>query len=118
MEIGKFYNVHDGSVGGHPGRIEVADVENGVFVSTTTGSMSKDEYEKNPIRRNQEELAHPTDNMVFQSFINKKPFIGTRDDYGDKAYSDMKYHKDDIPKVKRVLKRKPRLGYWYKRKKK
>ena len=118
LEIGKFYNVHDGSINGHPGRIEKIDEINDIFVSTTTGSMSKEEYERNPIRNNHEELIHSTDNKVYKSFINKKPFIGSRDDYGDKQYPDMKYHKDDLPKVDRVLKRKPRFGYWYKRRQK
>ena len=118
LEVGEFYNVHDGSVAGHPGRIESADEKNDVFISTTTGSKSKEEYEKNPIRKNHEELTQPTDKKVFKSYVHKKPFKGARDDYGDKHYSDMKYHPNDLERIKRVLKRKPRLGYWFKRKNK
>lgn len=114
---GEFYNVHDGSYSGHPGRIEKADKLNDIYLSTTTGSMNKEEYSKNKTRKNHIELKHPTDKKVYKSFINKKPFIGTRNDYGNKHYPDMKYHKDDIKTVEKIKKKKPREGYWYKQNK-
>ena len=113
LEKGKFYNVHDGSRSGHPGRIEYADEKKDIYVSTTTGSMTEEEYRKNPYRKNHIELTHTTDKTVYKSFINEKPFKGNRDDYGDKHYPDMKYHQDDLKTVEKVKKKNPRLGFWF-----
>ena len=46
LQKGKFYNVHDGSAKGHPGRIEEVDYKNDRFISVTTHSLTKDEYKQ------------------------------------------------------------------------
>ena len=117
LEKGHFYNVHDRSKKGHPGRIEKIDLENDIYLSVTTGSMTKEEYNQKPFRKDYEELEQATSKDVFKSFIHKRPFIGTRDDYGDTKYETMEFDEVDLPKVKKVLKRTPRKGYWYKKKK-
>lgn len=120
LQKGKFYNVHDGSAKGHPGRIEEVDYKNDRFISVTTHSLTKDEYEQkkanNTFRKDYKELKHRTSKDVYKSFINKRPFEGSRDDYGDKEYLDMSFDKEDEMEIEKVRARKPRLGYWYKKK--
>ena len=121
LEEGKFYNVHDGSNKGHPGRIEKADYENDIYYSITTHSLTEDEYNKkkanNLFRKDFIELSVPTSIDVYKSFINKRAFIGTRSDYGDKESPDMMFNEKDFAKIEKVKSRNPRLGYWFKKKK-
>ena len=118
LEKGKFYNVHEGSRTGHPGRIENADYQNDTYLSVTTGSMTEDEFKTKQRRKDYYDLTHRTSSTVFKSFINRRPFIGNRDDYGDKEFTDMAIHPNDEKVVKRVLKNTPRKGFWYKKRKK
>lgn len=121
LKEGRFYNVHDGSRKGHPGRIEIADYINNVFFSITTHSLTEDEYMQrkanSSFRKDYIELSVPTSQDVYKSYINKRPFIGTRDDFGDKEYLDMAFNREDEKKIDKVKKKKPRQGYWFKRKK-
>lgn len=122
LEQGKFYNVHDGSKKGHPGRIEKADYQNDTYLSVTTHSLTKEEYKQkkadNSFRKDFIELNERTSKDVYKSFLHKRPFIGTRDDYGDVEYPNMVIDKTDKDKIKKVKSRKPRRGFWYKRRKK
>ena len=122
LEEGKFYNVHEGSKTGHTGRIEKADYINDEYLCITTHSLTKEEYEEkkknNTFRKDYVELEVSTSKSVYKSLINKRPFLGGRDDYGDKEFSDMSISKKDSKKVQYVLARTPRLGYWYKRRNK
>ena len=118
LEVGKFYNVHDGSNSGPPGRIEYANKQEDIYISITTGSMTEKEYLSKPFRKDYKELTHTTTSSVFKSFIHKRPFKGSRDDYGETEYCDMHFHKSDHSIIRIVLKRKPRLGYWLKQKNK
>ena len=106
----KFYNVHDGSEKGHPGIITDADYSKDEYRSVITETS-------NPHNENIR-LSHPTDSKVEKSYIKPKPFLGIREDYGNKEYPDMEIHEDDLEKVKLVDKRKPTLGKWFKKKKK
>ena len=114
LEKGKYYIAHDRSKKGHPCRIEFIDDENGFYLSVTTGSMTEEEYKNKPFRKDYIELRHPTSEFVYKSFVNKRPFIGTRDDYGDKELLQMEIHYDDLDKISEILLKKPREGYWYK----
>ena len=118
LKKGHFYNVHDGSKKGHPGRIEIADYSNDFYVSITTGSLTKEEFQKKKYRKDYIRLSHPTTKDVYISLLHKRPFIGARDDYGDSEYPNMKIHSFDEPIVKNVLKKQSRKGYWHKRKNK
>lgn len=122
LEIGKFYNVHEGSAKGHPGRIEKADYSKNEFLSVTTHSLSEHEYNEKKVnktfRKDFLELKSATTEDVFKSFIHRRPFLGTRDDYGEKEYPNMSFSEKDTNKIEKVKTRKPRIGYWLKRKKK
>ena len=118
LEVGKFYNAHDRSNKGHPCRIEMADYKNDLYLSITTGSLTEEECKNGIKRKDYYEMSHKTSNNVYKSLINKRPFLGTRDDYGDKEFEDMSIHFSDEPIVIKVLKKTPRQGYWLKKKNK
>ena len=118
LEIGKFYRVLDGSPGGHPGQIYKIDNEEKVFYSIVTGSMSKEEFKKLGLRKGYYKLEHATDSNVDISLIKKRPFIGDRDDYGEKEYVDMSFNYEDMYLIIRVQNSNPIYGSYYKKRKK
>ena len=118
LEIGKFYRVLDGSPGGHPGQIYKIDNEEKAFYSIVTGSMSKEEFNKLGLRKGYYKLEHATDSNVDISLIKKRPFIGDRDDYGEKEYTDMSINDKDMYLIIRVQNSNPIYGSYYKKRKK
>ena len=117
LEVGKFYRVIDGSVGGHPGQVYKIDKNEKVFYAVVTGSMTKEEFEKYGLRKGYIKLSKPTDNYVDISLVKKRPFVGDRNDYGEKEYSDMKFADEDILIILKVQSRRPLYGSYYKKKK-
>ena len=63
-------------------------------------------------------LSVKTSPDVYKSLINKRPFLGTRDDYGDVEYINIKISEKDYNIVKDVLTKKPRIGFWLKQRNK
>ena len=63
-------------------------------------------------------LSVKTSTDVYKSLINKRPFLGTRDDYGDVEYINIKISEKDYNIVKDVLTKKPRIGFWLKQRNK
>ena len=118
LELGKFYRVLDGSPGGHPGQIYKIDNEDKAFYSIVTGSMSKEEFNKLGLRKGYYKLEHATDSNVDISLIKKRPFIGDRDDYGEKEYVDMSFNYEDMYLIIRVQNSNPIYGSYYKKRKK
>ena len=97
IKVGHFYNVHDGSVSGHPAKILNVDYQNQVYLVIITETKSND-------GRNIP-LIVPTDIFVQKSFLKPNTYLGTRDDIGEKEYADMKIDKKDLNKQE-TLKRK------------
>ena len=118
LELGKFYRVLDSSPGGHPGQIYKIDNEDKAFYSIVTGSMSKEEFNKLGLRKGYYKLEHATDSNVDISLIKKRPFIGDRDDYGEKEYVDMSFNYEDMYLIIRVQNSNPIYGSYYKKRKK
>lgn len=118
LEIGKFYRVLDGSPGGHPGQIYRVDKEDKAFYAVVTGSMSKDEFDRLGLRKGYYKLNHATDKSVEISLIKKRPFIGDRNDYGEKEYNDMLFDDEDMYLVIKVQNSNPIFGKYYKMRKK
>ena len=79
--------------------------------------MTKEEYLSVPFRKDYKELRITTTTDVYKSFIHKRPFKGCRDDYGDKKYDEMRIDPSDEKIVQNIMKKTPRLGYWYKKRK-
>ena len=117
LNIGKFYRVLDGSPGGHPGQIYDMNQNEKTFYAVVTGSMSFEEFKKLGLRKGYIKLTCPTDDKVDVSLVKKRPFVGDRDDYGDKEYPDMSFKDIDMQIVLEVHKRKPIYGKYYKRRK-
>ena len=106
LKIGRFYNVRDGSDKGHPGKVFNIDYQNGEYDSIVTETT----YRKGLIS------IKPTDEMARKSFIKSRPFKGTRNDYGDKEYSNMQFDENAYLKAEKVKKRFFRFGLHYKKK--
>ena len=97
IRVGHFYNVHDGSVNGHPAKILNVDYKNQEYILIITETKSNDG--KNI------PLLVPTDKFVKRSFLKPNTYLGTRDDVGEKEFFDMKINKKDLP-IEEKLKRK------------
>ena len=72
LKTGCFYLTHDGSKTGHPGMIYWKNDEKNLYLAITTGTSEKN----NP---HFEELTKPTEKGVETSYVNKKPFLGTKE---------------------------------------
>lgn len=118
LEIGKFYRVLDGSPGGHPGQIYKIDKEEKAFYAIVTGSMSKVELNKLGLRKGYYKLEHATDRNVEISLVKKRPFMGDRNDYGEKEYSDMSFNEEDMYLIVKVQSNNPIFGSYYKKRRK
>lgn len=118
LKIGKFYRVLDGSPGGHPGQIYKIDNEDKCFYAVVTGSMSLEEFEKYGLRKGYVKLTYPTDDKVEISLLKKRPFVGDRNDFGNKEYPDMHFSEKDYFIILRVQNNNPILGSYYKKRKK
>jgi hypothetical protein len=118
LEIGKFYRVLDGSPGGHPGQIFRIDKEDKAFYAIVTGSMSEEEFKRLGVRKGYIKLKHPTDQSVDISLIKKRPFIGDRNDYGEKEYKDMLFNDEDLYLIIEIQNNNPIYGKYYKKRKK
>ena len=118
LEIGKFYRVLDGSPGGHPGQIFRIDKEDKAFYAIVTGSMSEEEFKRLGVRKGYIKLKHPTDQSVDISLIKKRPFIGDRNDYGEKEYKGMLFNDEDLYLIIEIQNNNPIYGKYYKKRKK
>ena len=110
IEVGKFYLIHDGSKTGHPGFVvSKNDEENRYLIVITEsdkdGNVSKREADK----RHLTDLDHPTESRVVKSYIKKRPMLCKRKDIGKELFG-MKFHQDDLDKVKNVSKQAPTNG--------
>lgn len=118
LEIGKFYRVCDGSTNGHPGLIFQIDQNTNSFYAIITGSMTFDEFKKSGVRKGYVKLVCPTDNRVDISLVRKRPFVGLRDDYGDKEYPDMSFKAEDLKIIIQIQSKNPIKGKYYKKRQK
>ena len=94
LRKGRFYLTHDGSEGGHPSMIYWKSDKHNLYLSLTTGTS----YNKDLIR-----LKVPTDSITKKSYVNKRPFLGKRKDFGNKELSDMKFSKIDKRLILRII---------------
>ena len=80
--------------------------------------MSKEEFDRLGLRKGYCKLKHTTDGNVEISLIKKRPFIGDRNDFGEKEYPDMSFSDEDMYLIIRVQSRNPIYGSYYKKHKK
>lgn len=103
LKTGCFYLTHDGSKTGHPGMIYWKNDEKNLYLAITTGTSEKDDPHF-------EELSKPTFETIEKSYVNKKPFLGNRRDFGNTEYPDMSFHIGDYKILIKVCENEPRLG--------
>lgn len=108
IKVGHFYNVHDGSVNGHPAKILNVDYHNQEYIIIITETKSND-------GRNIPLLC-PTDAFVKKSFLKPNTYLTTRDDIGEKEYFDMKINQRDLPKQETVKRKRIKYLKHYKQK--
>ncbi len=109
LQKGRFYIVHDGSVKGHPGKIIWKNDKKNLYLAVVTGTT----YD-----RHKTCLKHSTARFISVSYVDNRPFMGRRRDFGDKALVGMKFHKDDKLLIKVIERRNPIYSQSFKRHKK
>ncbi|MCH5171384.1 MAG: hypothetical protein J1F31_00925 [Erysipelotrichales bacterium] len=109
LEKGRFYLVHDGSKTGHPGKIYEKNDKKNRYYAIKTGTT----YDKHKIPLN-----FPTDSSTNRSYVDKRPFVGKRRDFGDKELGGMNFHKSDKGIIKVIQRRNPVYSQSFKRRKK
>ena len=80
--------------------------------------LSEDEFKRLGLRKGYYKLKHPTDQNVDISLIKKRPFVGDRNDYGEKEYLDMSFDDEDMYLIIKVQNSNPIYGSYYKKQKK
>lgn len=115
LKINCFYRVLDGSPTGHPGKIYKIDYGQNTFYALVTGSMTFEELKTKGTRKGYVILSESIDSIVEVSLLKKRPFIGNRDDFGDKEYVDMQFSEKDDCIILEVQTRRPIYGKNYKK---
>ena len=77
--------------------------------------MTLEEFLNKGTRKGFIKLNIPTDDNVEISLVKKRPFIGERDDFGDKEYKDMRFDNSDNVILLSVQKRNPIYGKHYRK---
>lgn len=96
LETGKFYYAYGGIK--HPAQIYEKDRKHGTYRAIKTGTTpSKDMVKIKPIQKG-----------VEYSYINKRPFEGTRKDYGNKELKGLVFDPSDYIEIEAIKTRKPR----------
>ena len=90
---GKFY-----SVNGHPGMIFWKNDKRNRYKAVVTGTSEG---------RHKTRLKYPTEKKVEKSFVNNRPVLGRRSNFGSKELKGMRFHKDDKPLINVIKRRKP-----------
>ena len=99
---GRFYLIHDGSKTGHPGMVYWKSDKKNIYLSLTTGTT----HNKESIS-----LRFPIDKTIKRSYVNKRPFLGRRKDYGSKEMQDMRFNKKDKKLIlTKISKKEPRYS--------
>ena len=93
---GKFYLSYGGNA--HPSQI-YEKTKQGTYRSIKTGTTeSKDTISLKPIQKG-----------VKRQFVNKRPFEGTRKDYGDRDLLGLSFDPADTETLEAIKQRRPRL---------
>lgn len=93
LEKGKFY-----SVNGHPGMIFWKNDKKNKYKAVVTGTS---------FGRHKTKLKHPTEARISYLFVNNRPVLGKRSNFGSKELKGMKFHKEDKDIINVIKRRKP-----------
>lgn len=103
LETGSFYMVFDKSKTGHPGMVYWKNDQRNLYLAITTGTSEQN----NP---HFEKLSKPTSSDVKVSYVNKKPFLGKRRDFGSRKLEKMSFFIGDYEILVKVTRKEPRTG--------
>ena len=103
LKTGCFYLTHDGSKSGHPGMIYWKNDKKNLYLAITTGTSEKGDPHFL-------ELTEPTEKGVSHSYVNKRPFLGKRRDFGSNEKKSMSFHVGDYEILIKVCKNSPRVS--------
>lgn len=95
---GKFRHIHEGSPTGHPGMVYWKNDKRNLYLAFTTDSSAG---------THRTILSKPTSSNVKHSYVNKRPLLAKRKDFGSE-YNNMKFSKEDRTLLKVISRRKYR----------
>ena len=93
LEKGKFYSVNK-----HPGLIIFKNDKKNIYLAVVTGTTK---------RKHQTKLKHPTEAKVKNSYVNNRPVLGKRKQFGSKELIGMRIHREDRITIRVIGRRKP-----------
>lgn len=96
LEIGKFYYAYGG--GKHPALIFKINKKHKTYISIKIGTTQNDDMI--PIK--------PVQKGYKNSFVHKRPFEGTRVDYGDKELLGISINPSDLSKIELIKTKVPK----------
>lgn len=98
LNEGSFYMTHDGSETGHPGMIYWKSDEKNLYLAFKTDTSDGPHRTK---------LTVKTDDIVDESFVMNRPFLGKRKDFGSKELTDMHFSLEDYDILITISQKKP-----------
>ena len=96
IEINNFYMAYGGNA--HPAFV-YEKTKDGTYKAIKTGTTGGKDYI----------MISPTQLGIKHSYINKRPFEGTRKDFGDKKLLGLSFSKEDLNIINEVKHRRPKL---------
>lgn len=91
---GKFYSVNK-----HPGCIVYKNDKKNKYIAVVTGTSGG---------RHTTKLKHSTEKNIKNSYVNNRPVVGKRRNFGSKELVGMKFHREDKAIIKVISRRKPK----------
>ena len=98
IEVGKFYIIHDGSDGGHPGLVIWKDDLNNLYLLIKFGTTQNDK--NTPIE-------HPLSKNVSKHYVYKRAVLAKRKDVGREWMFDYEINDEDKSIVENVTIEQP-----------
>ena len=101
---GKFYSVYT-TGGSHPSLLYKKNRRKNKYYVIVFDS---------PQGRHRTKLKHPTSNNVKESYVQNRPLLGTKKDFGNHELLGIKIHKEDKVIIEIIKRRSPKLTKKYK----
>ena len=103
---GRFYFIYT-TGGQHPSLIFKKNRRKNKYYAVVLGTSGG---------RHRTQLKHPTSPTIAQSYVQNRPLLGIRKDFGTRELMNIKIHRDDKIIIKIVEHREPKLTNEYKKK--
>ena len=100
---GKFYSIYT-TGGSHPSLIFKINRRKNKYIVVVFDSSEG---------RHRTKLIHPISDKVEMSFVQNRPLMTTKKDFGNHELQGMSINKEDKPRIKIVKRRNPRISKKY-----